>query len=155
MYCPNPECPDFKDTGIPGEYVAGVTVCPFCDSRLVEKMPDTKARAKQDEAEQEEKETKQEEEPFSTIDELDEELVAITTYNLRQDAELAITYLINQGIDVFESPDDGGGTIPAAGGIRLLVPKSQAEQAAALLNDVEKMSEQADDSSGTDSDSDS
>jgi hypothetical protein len=150
MYCPNPECPDFKDTGIPGEYVAGVTVCPFCNSYLVERLPDMKAHAKQDEAEQEEKETKQEEEPFSNVDELDEELVAIATYNSRQDAELAITYLINQGIDVFESPDDGGGTLPAIAGTRLLVPKSQAEQATALLDDVEKMSEQTDDLLGTD-----
>jgi len=141
MYCPNPECPGYKDTGIPGEYVAGIMVCPFCESRLVEQMPDMNAPAKQNEAKSGEDETKQEEEPFSMIDDLDEELVAVATYSLQQDAELAVTYLIDQGIDVFESPDDCGGTDPALGfatGTRLLVPKSQMEQAMALLDEAEK-----------------
>jgi len=137
MYCPNPECPDFTETGFPGEYVGGVTVCPFCESYLVEQMPNMNPPAKQ----AEQNRTKPEEEEFSTLDELDEDLVAIARYNLRQDAELAITYLINQGIDVFESSDDCGGTVPVvdfATGIRLMVPKSQAEQAIALLDNVEK-----------------
>lgn len=137
MYCPNPECPDFKETGFPGEYVRGVTVCPFCESRLVEQMPDMNPPAKQ----ADQNETKPVEEEFSTLDELDEDLVAIASYNLRQDAELAITYLIDQGIDVFESSDDCGGTVPLVGfvtGTRLMVPKSQAERAIALLDDVEK-----------------
>jgi uncharacterized Zn finger protein (UPF0148 family) len=137
MYCPNPECPDFQETGVPGEYVGGVTVCPFCESRLVDQMPDMNPPVEKAEAH----EAKEEEEPFSMIDELDEDLVAVATYSLRQDAELAITYLINRGIDVFESSDDCGGTVPVLGfitGTRLMVPKSQAEQAIALLQSVEK-----------------
>ena len=40
MYCPNRECPDFKQTGVPGEFVEDVTVCPFCGSALVKEMPE-------------------------------------------------------------------------------------------------------------------
>jgi hypothetical protein len=141
MYCPNPECSDFKETGVPGEYVRGVTACPFCGSWLVEQAPDMHPPAEQKKTDEEKNETKQEEEEFTTLDELDEELVAIASYGFRQDAELAVTYLINQGVDVFESPDDCGGTDPALGfatGTRLLVPKSQAKQALALLDKVEK-----------------
>ncbi|MBN1382701.1 MAG: hypothetical protein JXA41_13600 [Deltaproteobacteria bacterium] len=142
MYCPNPECPDFKETGVPGEYVTGVTVCPYCGSYLVEQMPDMNPPPEQpahDATEQHE--TKEETEDFTMIDDLGEELVAVASYSLRQDADLAISYLISQGIDVFESADDCGGTVPILGfttGTRLMVPKSQAEQAVSLLDQVEK-----------------
>jgi hypothetical protein len=134
MYCANPECPDFKETGSHGEYVEGVTVCPFCGSDLVEQLPKLRPPEDRDEMGQTEDEQ-------GAIDDVDEELVVIATYNSRPDAELMMTYLGNEGIDVFESPDDCGGTNPAIGfgmGIRLLVPKSQAEQASALINEMEK-----------------
>jgi hypothetical protein len=134
MYCPNPECPDFKETGVPGEYVEGVTVCPFCDKGLVEEMPDVNPPREQSE-------TEQDTDDLGTLDDLGEDLVIIATYNLRHDAELVITYLMNHGIEVFESPDDCGGTDPALGfatGTRLLVPESQATEAITLLNKVEK-----------------
>jgi hypothetical protein len=35
MYCPNPECPDLVQSGVRGEYVDEVTVCPACGSYLV------------------------------------------------------------------------------------------------------------------------
>ncbi len=56
MYCPNPECADFEETGVPGEYVEGVTVCPFCGSGLVEQMPDMNPHGEQSEPEQDEDE---------------------------------------------------------------------------------------------------
>ena len=39
MYCPNRDCPDFKDTGKPGEYREGITHCPYCRSALVAEDP--------------------------------------------------------------------------------------------------------------------
>jgi hypothetical protein len=39
MYCPNRDCPDFKDTGKPGEYREGITRCPYCRSALVAEDP--------------------------------------------------------------------------------------------------------------------
>lgn len=124
MYCPNPECPDFKQTGTPGEYVKGVTECPFCGALLVEEMPE-----------------QDEEAGPGGAGHAHEELAAIASYNYRQDAELAMTYLMNHGIDVFESPDDCGGTDPAVGfatRTRLLVPVSQEKRALALLDEAEK-----------------
>jgi hypothetical protein len=35
MICANPECPDNLHSGVPGEYVDGVTVCPVCGAALV------------------------------------------------------------------------------------------------------------------------
>ena len=156
MYCPNPECPDFKETGSPGEYVEGITICPFCGSELVEVMPSMSPAEDPDETELAEDESNTnesaDEEPSTredsdeeprTRDYSDEELVVVATFNFRPDADLMMTFLLNQGIDVFESPDDCGGTNPAVGfgvGIRLLVPKSQADEATALIDDVEKSS---------------
>jgi hypothetical protein len=34
MICPNPECLDLVETGRPGEYVDGLTVCPVCGAYL-------------------------------------------------------------------------------------------------------------------------
>jgi hypothetical protein len=38
MFCPNSKCPDFVDTGKHGEYVAGITSCPYCGEVLVENL---------------------------------------------------------------------------------------------------------------------
>ena len=38
MFCPNPECIDVQESGKPGEYVDGVTVCPKCGTLLVERL---------------------------------------------------------------------------------------------------------------------
>ena len=39
MYCPNTKCPDFISTGQHGEYVAGITACPYCGEVLVDNLP--------------------------------------------------------------------------------------------------------------------
>jgi hypothetical protein len=36
VVCPNPECPDLEATGVPGEYVFGTEVCPYCGAQLVD-----------------------------------------------------------------------------------------------------------------------
>lgn len=134
MYCYNPECPDFKETGAPGEYVEGVTICPFCGSRLVERMPDMNPPQGRSKPEEDKSD-------FGTTDDSDERLVVIATYTFRHDAELVVTYLVNNGVDAVESPDDCGGTNPVVGfatGIRLLVPESQAKRAIALLQGAER-----------------
>ncbi len=40
MYCPNPDCPDLDDLGIPGEYVQEVTHCPICGAGLITEVPE-------------------------------------------------------------------------------------------------------------------
>jgi hypothetical protein len=39
MYCINPECPDFVETGQHPEFVPGVTVCPKCGEYLADAIP--------------------------------------------------------------------------------------------------------------------
>jgi len=39
VYCPNHECPDFQEDGVPGEYVDTVSVCPKCGAVLVAEWP--------------------------------------------------------------------------------------------------------------------
>jgi len=73
-------------------------------------------------------------------DELTEELVVVASFNFRQDADLAMTFLIAKEIEVFESPDDCGGWDPGLGfgtRTRLLVNKSNAAKAIALLDEIE------------------
>ena len=133
MYCPNRECPDFKQTGVPGEFVEDVTVCPFCGSALVEEMPEMNPSQARDETERDKGD-------FDSPEDSSEKLVVIAIYTFRHDAELAITYLTNNGIDAVESADDYGGTNPVVGftaGIRLVALESQAQRAIALLKKVQ------------------
>jgi len=39
MFCPNPECPDFEATGVPGEYRDELSTCPVCGATLVPDDP--------------------------------------------------------------------------------------------------------------------
>jgi hypothetical protein len=39
MFCANTRCPDFVSTGKHGEYVAGITSCPYCGEALLETLP--------------------------------------------------------------------------------------------------------------------
>jgi hypothetical protein len=43
MYCVNPDCPDYVETGQHPEFVPGVTVCPKCGEYLAESIPDDPA----------------------------------------------------------------------------------------------------------------
>ena len=43
MYCINSGCPDFKATGLHGEYRDGVTVCPYCGEPLADSLPESPA----------------------------------------------------------------------------------------------------------------
>ena len=47
VFCPNPDCPDVRKSGIPGEYVSGITVCPKCQSALVPAKPTTQSPSKE------------------------------------------------------------------------------------------------------------
>ena len=40
MFCPNRKCPDFKRSGIPGQYEPGITTCPKCEHTLVDSKPE-------------------------------------------------------------------------------------------------------------------
>jgi hypothetical protein len=134
VFCPNPKCPDFEDSGTPTEYVDGIVECPMCGARLVDRMPDTESLRDQTSP-------KKDNTDVESSDELTEELVVVASFNFRQDADLARTFLIAKGIEVFESPDDCGGMDPGLGfgtRTRLLVHKNNADKAIALLDEIEE-----------------
>jgi hypothetical protein len=35
MHCPNPECPELLETGVRGDYMSHVSICPACGVVLV------------------------------------------------------------------------------------------------------------------------
>ncbi len=135
MFCPNPKCPDLEGSDTPSEYVDGITKCPVCGAWLVEQMPGVPPSSDETDSEMD---TTDVESP----DESTEALVVVASFNFRQDADLAKTFLISKGIEVFESADDLGGMNPGLGfgaRTRLLVHKSNADQAMALLDEIEEL----------------
>jgi hypothetical protein len=128
MYCTNPECPDFLQSGIHGEYREGLTVCPKCDAPLVPERPHP---------------------PASEVPEglvglalppLPGPLVALASFNFRQDADLVVSMLLANGVNAVVACDDCGALDPGLGfgtRARVLVAASQVEVASALLAQAE------------------
>ena len=48
MYCVNKDCPDFKATGLHGEYRDGIAECPYCGEALAHAIPETPPDGRQD-----------------------------------------------------------------------------------------------------------
>jgi len=130
MYCPNPECPDFVETGEPGEYNEGVTKCAKCGAWLVPYLPPELLA---------EKTTK--EAPWADDRRPDEDLVVAASFARTQDAHLAMSFLQANGIEVVElhtGPRGKYSDLAFGPGLRLLVRASQLDDARALLADAEK-----------------
>ena len=126
MYCPNPECLDFVEDGVRGEYVDTVTVCPKCGTRLVAGPPPDESS---------------EGAGPGGIGREDDPLVEVASFGYRQDAELAVSYLVARGLDAVELADDVGGVNPGVGfgtGTRVLVPTSRVAEALALLEETDQ-----------------
>jgi len=137
VYCPNRECPDFAEDGVPGEYVETVTVCPKCGAALVAEFPAWEG----------------EDEPAAGAPE-DEGcvtcpteplprglLVALAAFDYPDETEPLVAALGEAGIPVFQFLDDGRdfqdrGGVPTC--TRLLVPDTQAAQALAILRRIEE-----------------
>ncbi len=118
MYCPNPECPDFKEMGVHGEYVDTMWQCPMCGARLVPQLPDK--------------------EPAMGEDGVDlagfgaDDLQSVGSYLHKHDAELACSFLNAHGIPAFVSR-----TMEPMSQ-QLLVPVGQVQAALALLEEFDR-----------------
>ncbi len=129
MYCPNPECLDFVEDGVRGEYVDTVSVCPKCGARLVAGPPPEEPSGQPEDA------------GASLGGREDDPLVEVASFGYRQDAELAVSYLVARGLDAVELADDVGGVNPGVGfgtGTRVLVPRSRVAEALALLDEADQ-----------------
>jgi hypothetical protein len=134
MYCSNPDCPDYQVTGVHGEYVDTVTVCPYCGERLVANLPAASNN-----------------ESTALFDappcagEVELELVFETS----DPSEVAIIRSILDGagipslvrgeeeFDALRGARSAFRFNPRGGVVRFLVPFSRAEEARALLTEVE------------------
>jgi len=114
MFCANPQCPEFVELGVHGEYQEEITRCPVCGADLVAELPEDEIRRAVDP-----------EEPLETV----------ASYNFRQDAELAASLLNAEGIEATILADDAAGVYPAAGFLtfRVVVPAGQLAEARELL----------------------
>ena len=66
--------------------------------------------------------------------------VTIKTYGYRYEADIARQFLISHDISVFIRSDDAGGLHPGltfSSGVEVQVPDADAEQAKALLKDLD------------------
>ena len=129
MYCPNPECLDFIEDGVPGEYLDNVSVCPKCGTRLVAGPPPEAMGVSRRDAG-----------PGAAGRE-DDPAVEVASFGSRQDAELAAGSLVARGIEAVVLADDAGGEFAGFGsvaGVRLLVPTSRVAEALALLDEADR-----------------
>jgi hypothetical protein len=122
MFCPNRECLDFEETGEPGEYRDDIEVCPKCGTRLVHERPEVSSV---DDAAAEVGEDALPEEP----------LVAVASFNYRQDADLAISMLRANGVPaaVFNYRFGGDPRVDFGSRVRVMVSESDAGLAQELL----------------------
>ncbi len=129
MYCPNPECLDFSEDGVRGEYVDTVSVCPKCGTRLVPGPPPEAPAARSEGA------------GVRIGGREDDPPVEVASFGSRQDAELAAGYLVARGLEAVVLADDAGGEfagVGSAAGARVLVPTSRVAEALALLEEADR-----------------
>ena len=146
MYCPNRKCPDFERTGEPGEYVEGVTTCPYCGSALVAELPDMTDDDYDDHNDNRHDHRYEEgllpvleDEPEPVTRVVDRTLVEVARYDSHEDAEPMVSFLVDQNINAFEWMDDEGRIDPEKpdAPVRLLVPRGQSTLACALIAEME------------------
>ena len=136
MFCPNPECPDRKETGRAGEYVLGTTVCPVCGEYLVESLPGESENDFRGEG----LEKTFEPQPGETLEPVFEssDPTEVPVVRSLLDSE-GIRY-VTTGEEKFDAFRGGLSPFrfhPAAGVVRFLVAASQAEKARELLSEIE------------------
>lgn len=128
MYCTNPECPDFLATGAHGEFVAGVTTCPYCRQPLVATIDDGAPPLG--------REPDPSSEPEAVLETSDPAELEIVKSIL---TGAGIPFLV-QGHEQFKAFRGGHAAFrfnPRAGALVFLVPAERAEEARALLTATE------------------
>jgi hypothetical protein len=116
VYCPNDDCPDFVAFSVRGEYHKRLVSCPRCKALLLPGSPPTTVEPTLRRGERQ---------------------VRVASFEFEHQANLAVSFLASKGIVAFIASDDCGRTDPvlgfATGGVRLMVPESQAQEAILLL----------------------
>jgi hypothetical protein len=129
VYCVNPECPDFVETGQHPEFVHGVTVCPKCGEYLSESIPDDAAQPPKAEASPDV--------DFEPVFESWDPTELPIVKSLLDAA--GIPYLVDgeERFDTFRGAKAAMRFNPRGASVFFLVPAHLAEDARALLEEVE------------------
>jgi len=137
VLCPNRECPDFAEDGVPGEYVETVTVCPKCGTPLVAEWPADEPVAEpgvRPPAAEDLEECPAEPRPRGL-------LVALAAFDYPDETEAFVAALRAAGIQAFQFLDDAR-DFQDRGGIatctRILVPEDRAADAAEVVRRLEE-----------------
>ncbi len=142
VYCPNPECPDFQEDGVPGEYIDTMTACPKCGATLVAEWPPAKApssRAAANDAPAAEEDDLRGS-PAEAVAGPAGPLVAVAAFDAPEEAGRLVGLLAEAGITAYAFLDDGRDfEDPGDLGVctRVLVPESQARAASRLVAETE------------------
>jgi len=134
MYCLNPECPDNVETGKPGEYVLGVSVCPHCGAELVEMVaPEVVGSEPPRDLEHDPAPESRFEPVFECTDPSE---VAIVKSLLESEGIRYVTSGEEQ-FDAFRGSLSPFRFHPAAGKVLFLVTENQAERAREILTELD------------------
>jgi hypothetical protein len=130
MFCANPDCPDFVATGNHGEFVAGVTHCPYCREPLVERLPESERNRPPEEVSEP---TLEPELVHETSDPAEAEIIK----SILTGAEIPFVLRGQEQFNAFRGGHAAFRFNPRAGALVFLVPADRAEEARALLTEVE------------------
>jgi hypothetical protein len=137
MYCPNSQCADLVKHGVRGEYRPGVTHCATCGAALVPLEQISSSSAAPSETELAEAAVRHLPDASST---LHGDLVNIASFDTPESAEVARLTLEARSIKAFIADNHTVSVLPwyttAIGGVRLLVPESEAMTARTILNEA-------------------
>jgi hypothetical protein len=133
MFCVNPECPDYEATGFHAEYVDGVTVCPTCGEFLVDRLPDNAAGDDPRPASASVGADDELTEVFSSSDPSEIPIVK----SMPEAAGIPCLIRGEEGFDSFRGSRSAFRYNPRAGAIVFLVPAALADDARALLQQVD------------------
>jgi len=139
MFCPNDECPDFVNTGLRSEYRDDVMVCPYCGASMVAHRPENPFPEVEGIIEKPPVGNDEAMEPVIEATDLSE--VAIIKSILEGAAIPFVTQGENQ-FSAFRGAFVGGSIFnPRARGVVFTVPARMAEEARALLEEIDEDSE--------------
>ncbi len=147
MFCPNSECPDFVETGRPGEYTPEVAVCPVCGAYLVEHLQSDMATDSESEHALDRYRQPAPDEDFEPVYECTDPAEVPLIKSVLESEGIRFLTSGEERFDAFRGALSPFRLNPKAGIVRFLVPVAVADQTRALLTALEEPFESDENSS--------
>lgn len=139
MFCPNTKCPDFVSTGKHGEYVDGISTCPYCGEFLVETLPGrSETRPEPDEMGAHVPELYQPGDDLEPVFETSDPTEVPVVRSFLDSEGIPHVLVGEERFDAFRGALSPFRFNPRAGVVAVLVPSPYAEIARELLVELEK-----------------